>query len=164
MRVKEEFYVSLEKLKALVNEVRKLAEFHSINVPMIYGDGTETSEKAVTIVELDQILDIVFNEHETRMTIEEAENKIRMAFSDYFPFNGDKEADEVIRVLEDAFSRQAALSKDNKCRWIHYDYRTICPKEHDVENPYWRIPENRMEVLKFCPYCGKEIVLEGGNK
>ncbi len=44
-----------------------------------------------------------------------------------------------------------------KCTWIKYDYRTMCPKEHDVDNPYWRIPENRMETLKYCPYCGKEI-------
>ena len=44
------------------------------------------------------------------------------------------------------------------CKWIKYDYRTICPKEHDVNNPYWRIPEN-MDKLKYCPYCGKEIVV-----
>ena len=42
------------------------------------------------------------------------------------------------------------------CKWIKYDYRTICPKEHDADNPYWRIPEN-MDKLKYCPYCGKEI-------
>ena len=45
------------------------------------------------------------------------------------------------------------------CKWIKYDYKTICPKEHDVDNPYWRIPEN-MDKLKYCPYCGKEIVVE----
>ena len=45
------------------------------------------------------------------------------------------------------------------CKWIKYDYRTICPKEHDADNPYWRIPEN-MDKLKYCPYCGKEIVIE----
>ena len=28
--------------------------------------------------------------------------------------------------------------------------------EHDIDNPYWRIPEN-MDKLKYCPYCGKEI-------
>ena len=44
------------------------------------------------------------------------------------------------------------------CKWIKYDYRTICPKEHDANNPYWRIPEN-MDKLKYCPYCGKEIVV-----
>ena len=45
------------------------------------------------------------------------------------------------------------------CKWIKYDYRTICPKNHDVNNPYWKIPEN-MDKLKYCPYCGKEIVIE----
>ena len=45
------------------------------------------------------------------------------------------------------------------CKWIKYDYRTICPKEHDVDNPYWRIPKD-MYRLKYCPYCGKEIVIE----
>lgn len=44
------------------------------------------------------------------------------------------------------------------CKWIKYDYRTIAPKEHDVDNPYWRIPDN-MDKLKYCPYCGKEIVV-----
>lgn len=47
-----------------------------------------------------------------------------------------------------------------KCKWIKYDHRTMCPKEHDIDNPYWRIPENRMETLKYCPYCGKEIEVE----
>ena len=45
------------------------------------------------------------------------------------------------------------------CKWIKYDYRTLCPKEHDANNPYWRIPEN-MDKLKYCPYCGKEIIIE----
>jgi len=44
------------------------------------------------------------------------------------------------------------------CEWIKYNYRTICPKNHDVHNPYWRIPEN-MDKLKYCPYCGKEIMV-----
>ena len=42
------------------------------------------------------------------------------------------------------------------CEWFKYDYRTIAPKNHDAENPYWRIPEN-WDKLKFCPYCGKKI-------
>lgn len=46
--------------------------------------------------------------------------------------------------------------RKSKCKWIRYDYRTICPKNHDIDNPYWRIPENT-ECLKYCPYCGKEI-------
>lgn len=49
--------------------------------------------------------------------------------------------------------------KGEKCIWIKYDYRTICPKECGGENPYWRIPEN-MENLKYCPYCGREIEVE----
>lgn len=49
--------------------------------------------------------------------------------------------------------------KIQTCKWIKYDYRTICPKEHDANNPYWRIPEN-MDKLKYCPYCGKKIVIE----
>ena len=33
--------------------------------------------------------------------------------------------------------------KIQTCKWIKYDYRTICPKEHaDADDPYWRIPEN----------------------
>ena len=47
--------------------------------------------------------------------------------------------------------------KIEKCEWIRYDYRTICPQNHDIDNPYWRIPEKRMNALKYCPYCGKEI-------
>ena len=47
------------------------------------------------------------------------------------------------------------------CKWIKYDYRTICPKNHeDVHDPYWRIPEDK-DKLKYCPYCSKEIVVEG---
>ena len=42
------------------------------------------------------------------------------------------------------------------CEWIEYDYRTICPKNHDANNPYWRIPDNT-DKLKYCPYCGKKI-------
>ena len=46
------------------------------------------------------------------------------------------------------------------CKWIKYDYRTICPKNHgDDDDLYWRIPEN-MDKLKYCPYCGKEIIIE----
>lgn len=50
--------------------------------------------------------------------------------------------------------------KTGHCKWIKYDYRTICPKYHDNDNPYWRIPENMGEVLKYCPYCGKKIEVE----
>ena len=46
------------------------------------------------------------------------------------------------------------------CKWIKYDYRTICPKNHDANNPYWRIPDNT-DKLKYCPYCGKNIKIVG---
>ena len=49
--------------------------------------------------------------------------------------------------------------KIQTCTWIKYDYRTLCPKEHDINNPYWRIPEN-MDKLKYCPYCGKKIIIK----
>lgn len=53
--------------------------------------------------------------------------------------------------------KHMAEEKENDyCEWIKYDYRTIVPKNHDVNNPYWRIPEN-MDKLKYCPYCGREI-------
>ena len=55
--------------------------------------------------------------------------------------------------------KQGGVS-DNVCEWIKYDYRTICPKNHDVNNPYWRIPDN-MDKLKYCPYCGKKIKIVG---
>ena len=47
-------------------------------------------------------------------------------------------------------------ASDDVCEWIKYDYRTICPKNHDANNPYWRIPDN-MDKLKYCPYCSKKI-------
>ena len=53
--------------------------------------------------------------------------------------------------------REQKKLRAERCKWIKYDYRTICPQNHDVNNPYWRIPENRMDALKYCPYCGKEI-------
>ena len=49
---------------------------------------------------------------------------------------------------------------DDACEWIKYDYRTICPKNHDANNPYWRIPDNT-DKLKYCPYCGKKIKIVG---
>ena len=96
---------------------------------------------------------------------------------------GDDEKKEGFRVhIENAFKRDFSLSvskewwegeykktatpkpKMRKCMWIKYDYRTICPKKHDVGDPYWRIPENRKEVLKYCPYCGLEIEIEGSEE
>lgn len=52
---------------------------------------------------------------------------------------------------------------EEKCKWILYDYRTICPEGHidkcdgTIEKPYWRLPDRYKELIKFCPYCGKRI-------
>jgi hypothetical protein len=69
----------------------------------------------------------------------------------------------VLTEVRDKIRELPSVTPQNpieKCTWIKYNYRTMCPKEHDADNPYWRIPENRMEVLKYCPYCGKEIEVE----
>ena len=49
-----------------------------------------------------------------------------------------------------------------QCKWFLYDYRTLTPYEHDEdtdgeERTYWRLPVRYKKVLKYCPYCGKEI-------
>lgn len=49
--------------------------------------------------------------------------------------------------------------KKEFCKWKKYIYKTICPKEHESERPYWMIPEN-LEGFRYCPYCGKEVVVE----
>ena len=49
-------------------------------------------------------------------------------------------------------------SKTDSCEWFIYDYRTLAPKYHEVDNPYWRIPKDT-DRLKFCPYCGKKIII-----
>lgn len=68
---------------------------------------------------------------------------------------GDKARRDIfVEAVNDVIPKK--LEEDDFCEWIKYDYRTICPKHHDAENPYWRIPEN-MDKLKYCPYCGKEI-------
>jgi hypothetical protein len=48
-------------------------------------------------------------------------------------------------------------SDEDVCEWIKCDYRTVAPKNHYMNNPYWLIPENKMDAIKYCPYCGKKI-------
>ena len=55
--------------------------------------------------------------------------------------------------------KQGGVS-DDACEWIKYDYRTKKKKNHDANNPYWRIPDNT-DKLKYCPYCGKKIKIVG---
>ena len=65
--------------------------------------------------------------------------------------------DDAIEIVKQGGVSDAS---DNVCEWVKYDYRTICPKNHDANNPYWRIPDN-MDKLKYCPYCGKKIKIVG---
>ena len=72
-----------------------------------------------------------------------------------------------LEVLEDFDLAIKALERGSrKCIWIKHDYRSICPQEHtdvcdgSLDKPYWRVPENMKEVLRYCPYCGKEIEME----
>ena len=58
---------------------------------------------------------------------------------------------QIMRICEAIFENQT-----EHCEWIKYDYRTLCPREHDINNPYWRIPVDRTK-LAYCPYCGKKI-------
>ena len=64
---------------------------------------------------------------------------------------------ELLRVANQV---DISYEYEDVCEWIKYDYRTICPKNHDVNTPYWRIPDN-MDKLKYCPYCGKKIKIVG---
>lgn len=84
-------------------------------------------------------------------------NAVRMSFR--LIVHANKIADDKIRkgiFMEAVNEVIPKLEEDNFCEWIKYDYRTICPKYHDADNPYWRMPKN-MDKLKYCPYCGKEI-------
>ena len=65
--------------------------------------------------------------------------------------------DAIDKAIEIVKQGGVSDDTDNMCEWIKYDYKTICPKNHDVNNPYWRIPDN-MDKLKYCPYCGKKIL------
>ena len=64
---------------------------------------------------------------------------------------------EIEALIEAKYNKTS--EKTDTCEWIKYDYRTIVPKYHDADNPYWRIPIN-MDKLKYCPYCSKEIVVK----
>ena len=61
-----------------------------------------------------------------------------------------------LRAVECQYSYIDEEVSDDVCEWIEYDYRTICPKNHDANNPYWRISDNT-DKLKYCPYCGRKI-------
>ncbi len=48
--------VNGEPLPKVMGEIKELAKFHSVEVPMVYGDGTETTDKMVSLEELGRIL------------------------------------------------------------------------------------------------------------
>ena len=78
----------------------------------------------------------------THLICEEVEHKLKMELAS----------------LESKFEQEDVQS--NMCEWIEYDYRTMCPTEHgDVDNPYWRIPYDKVH-LTYCPYCGKKIFMK----
>ena len=84
---------------------------------------------------------------------------LKLMQDNWHTHNGDwamQESMDDIRALPSVTPQEPT----EKCTWIKYDYRTMCPKGHiDIDNLYWRIPKN-METLKYCPYCGKEIEVE----
>lgn len=81
------------------------------------------------------------------------EKMLQTSHADADGWNTVIDLDDVLSILDNLMENY-----EEKCTWIKYDHRTMCPKGHmGVDNPYWRIPENRMKVLKYCPYCGKEI-------
>ncbi len=45
-----------EWFEEVMGEIKELAKFHSIEIPMVYGDGTETTDKMVSLEELGRIL------------------------------------------------------------------------------------------------------------
>lgn len=86
------------------------------------------------------------------------EEKLRCARENPLQFDSAKGyANGVANSIE--IVKQGGVS-DDVCEWIKYDYRTICPKNHDANNPYWRIPDDT-DKLKYCPYCGKKIKVVG---
>ena len=45
-----------EWFEEIRKEIEKLAKFHSIEVPIVHGDGEETTDKMVSLEELGRIL------------------------------------------------------------------------------------------------------------
>lgn len=94
------------------------------------------------------------------------QRKIKLlSYAEDYEKTGDFEQAEICSQLAIEYTtaieivNQGGVSND-ACEWIKYDYRTICPKNHDANNPYWRIPDNT-DKLKYCPYCGKKIKIVG---
>ena len=102
---------------------------------------------------IQQYVDKVVKELEKELSLADKE-KERCTGKNHLQFDSAKGyASGISTAIE--IVKQGGIS-DDVCEWIKYDYRTICPKNHDANNQYWRIPDNT-DKLKYCPYCGKKI-------
>ena len=108
-----------------------IASLYNCDIEII--DNTEQSEQQELVEDLVQIITVFSDKLKGKRA-----TKIRKLVTEF---------------IEDDVSDDVS---DDVCEWFKYDYRTICPKNHDANNPYWRIPDN-MDKLKYCPYCGKKI-------
>lgn len=114
--------------------------------------------KSISPSELDEYMSKVIDiMNEPRNDCISRQAVIAIAKDSCFDLGEDDDTEEFCDEINEL---PPATPQKEKCKWIKYDYRTVCPKEHDIDNPYWRIPETRMDVLKYCPYCGKEIEME----
>ena len=71
------------------------------------------------------------------MTREDAERKIRVVFTYYFQFAGDREADEVIEALKQKPSYQSVSHNDDyeeKLEWWMKGYRAANKEMNDLKN------------------------------
>lgn len=98
-------------------------------------------------------LELLYRKTEEMLAEEENEDLLQFRLGKLF---GYVEVEEMLDELEEDYR------KERNCEWIKYDSWTICPKHHDANNPYWRIPENT-DKLKYCPYCGKKITIVKGE-
>ena len=57
-----EAIINARPLTDFATEINNLADLHSLEIPLVYGDGEETTEKAILLEELDQILDCLTDE------------------------------------------------------------------------------------------------------
>lgn len=50
--------------ESIIKEIKELAGFHSVDIPVQYGDGTSSVEKMLSLAELDTILSMVLDPEE----------------------------------------------------------------------------------------------------
>lgn len=118
----------------------------------------------VDIDDLRADLERLYRKYEEELRGEEDMNYRRML---YGILVGYRKVEMILDEQEEAYRKHESeylkclreeSEESNECEWIKYDSWTICPKYHDANSPYWRIPENT-DKLKYCPYCGKKITI-----